>query len=132
MIKGTIGHILSQYLSYIYDLLHLLEIECQVVINSPATMVHSKLTELYLTLMNVFYEEATAERMIGKLFNFAMTLPPVITLNKHPVREEKSNILIKQRHQGIACITQTKQKTLKVIVIDENLNVNCFHFFEFI
>ena len=52
-------------------------------------MVHSKLTELYLTSMNVFYEEATAERMIGKLFNFAMTLPPVITLNKHPVREKK-------------------------------------------
>ena len=60
-----------------------------MVTNSPATMVHSKLTELYLTLMNVFYEEATAERMIGKLFNFAMTLPPVITLNKHPVREKK-------------------------------------------
>ena len=62
-------------------------------------MVHSKLTGQYLTLMNVFYEEPTAEIVFGKLFNFTMTLLPVFTPNKNPSeREEKNYIFIKQRH----------------------------------
>ena len=54
-----------------------LEIECQAVINSPATIPHSKLTESYLYLVNGFYAEPTEKRLVEKLLNFVMTLPPV-------------------------------------------------------
>lgn len=53
-------------------------------------MVHSKLTERYLTSLNDFYKEPTGERVVGKLFNFVITLSPVITPNLNiPVRKEK-------------------------------------------
>ena len=64
-----------------------LEIECQVVINSPATMLHSKLAKSYLTLVNDFYVEPTEERVVEKLFDTVTTyITPYINI---PVRKKK-------------------------------------------
>ena len=52
-----------------------LEIECELVINSQATMLQSRLTARYLDLVNDLYTEPAEDRVVGNLFNFAMTLP---------------------------------------------------------
>ena len=52
-----------------------LEIECEVVINSRATMLQLRLTARYLDLVNDLYTEPAEDRVVGNLLNFAMTLP---------------------------------------------------------
>ena len=42
-----------------------LEIQCQVVFKSPKTMLHSKLTERYLGLVNELYLEPDEETSVG-------------------------------------------------------------------
>ena len=53
-----------------------LPIKCEVVINSQATVLQSRLTACYLELIQILYTETVEERVMGELiFNFVMTLP---------------------------------------------------------
>ena len=61
-----------------------LEIECEVVINSRATMLQSGLTARHLDLVKDLYTEPT----VGNLFNFVMTLPPMVN-TPPPVKRKK-------------------------------------------
>ena len=55
-----------------------LEIQCEVVLISRATMLQSRLTARYMELVTYLYIEPAEDRAIGNLFNFVMTLPPVV------------------------------------------------------
>ena len=65
-----------------------LEIECEVVIDSRATMLQSKLTARYLDMVKDIYTEPTEDRAVGNLFNCVMTLPPVIN-TRVPVKRRR-------------------------------------------
>ena len=60
-----------------------LEIQCEVVLISRATMLQSRLTARYMELVTDLYIEPAEDRAIGNLFNFVMALPPVV--NTPPV-----------------------------------------------
>ena len=55
-----------------------LEIQCEVVLISRATMLISRLTARYMELATDLYIEPAEDRAVGNLFNFVMTLPPVV------------------------------------------------------
>ena len=55
-----------------------LEIECQVVIKTRASMLQARLARCYLDLVKDLYTEPTEDRVVGNLFNFVMTLPPTV------------------------------------------------------
>ena len=59
------------------------EIQCEVVLISRATMLQSRLTARYMELVTDLYTEPAEDRAVGNLFNFVMTLPPVV--NTPPV-----------------------------------------------
>ena len=63
-----------------------LEIQCEVVLISRATMLQSRLTARYMELVTDLYFEPAEYRAVGNLFNFVMTLPPV--MNTPPVSVE--------------------------------------------
>ena len=60
-----------------------LEIQCEVVLISRATMLQSRLTGRYMELVTDLYIEPAEDRAVGNLFNFVITLPPVV--NTPPV-----------------------------------------------
>ena len=71
-----------------------LEIKCKVVINSRATVLQSRLTAHHLELIQNLYTEPVEERVMGELvFNFVMTLPPMVNMpvlpTEHAFSEEK-------------------------------------------
>ena len=55
-----------------------LEIQCEVVLTSRATMLQSRLTARYMELVTDLYIEPAEDRAVGNLLNFVMTLPPVV------------------------------------------------------
>ena len=58
-----------------------LEIISEVVINPRATVLQSRLTARYLELIQNLYTEPVEERVMGELvFNFVMTLPPMVNM----------------------------------------------------
>ena len=57
-----------------------LEIQCEVVLISRATMLQSRLTARYMELVTDLYIEPAEDRVFGNLFNFVMTLPPVVNI----------------------------------------------------
>ena len=63
------------------------EIDCKVVINSRAAMLQSRLTARYLDLVKDLYTSAE-DRLVGNLFNFVMTLPPMVN-TPAPVQRKK-------------------------------------------
>ena len=50
-----------------------LEIECQVLIETRATMLQARLTIHYLDLVSDLYTEPTEDRTVGNPFNFVMS-----------------------------------------------------------
>ena len=60
-----------------------LEIQCEVVLISRAIMLQSRLTARYMELVTDLYIEPAEDRAVGNLFNFVMTLLPVV--NTPPV-----------------------------------------------
>ena len=55
-----------------------LEIECCVVIKTPATLLHQKLTERYLQLVAEIYTKPAEDAVVGSIFKLIMTLPPTM------------------------------------------------------
>ena len=67
-----------------------LDIKCEVVINSRATVVQSRLTARYLELIQNLYTEPVEERVMGELvFNFVMTLPPMVNMPVLPTLKKR-------------------------------------------
>ena len=67
-----------------------LEIKCEVVINSRATVLQSRLTARYLELIQNLYTEPVEERVMGELvFNFVMTLPPMVNMPVLPTLKKR-------------------------------------------
>ena len=96
-----------------------LEIECEVVIDSRVTMLQSKLIARYLDLVKYIYTEPTEDRAVGNLFNFVMTLPPVIN-TRVPVKREKKLPINASGNRDIGEMfgaLSKKKKTPKIIVI---------------
>ena len=67
-----------------------LEIECEVVINSRATMLQSRLTARYLELVKDMYNEPAEDRVVRNIFNFVMTLPPMVNMPVPKKRKKKA------------------------------------------
>ena len=61
-----------------------LEIECQFVIETRATMLKARLTTRYLDLVKDLYTEPTKGRVAGNLFNLVMTLAPTVATPQVP------------------------------------------------
>ena len=67
-----------------------LEIKYEVVINSRATVLQSRLTARYLELIQNLYTEPVEERVMGELvFNSAMTLPPMVNMLVLPTLKKR-------------------------------------------
>ena len=67
-----------------------LEIKCEVVINSRATVLQSRLTARYLELIQNLYTEPVEERVMGELvFTFVMTLPPMVHMPVLPTLKKR-------------------------------------------
>ena len=67
-----------------------LEIICEVVINSRATVLQSRLTCRYLELIQNLYTEPVEERVMGELvFTFVMTLPPMVNMPVLPTLKKR-------------------------------------------
>ena len=67
-----------------------LEIKCEVVINSRATVLQSRLTARYLELIQNLYTEPVEERVMRELvFNFVMTLPPMVNMPVLPTLKKR-------------------------------------------
>ena len=67
-----------------------LEIKCEVVINSRATVLQSRLTARYLELIQNLYTEPVEERVMGELiFSFVMTLTPMVNMPVLPTLKKR-------------------------------------------
>ena len=99
-----------------------LEIQCEVVLISRATMLQSRLTARYMELVTDLYIEPAEVRAVDNLFNFVMTLPPVV--NTPPVsaqnRKKKKAATSTGGNKDIREIFSMakRKKETKVIVMD--------------
>ena len=99
-----------------------LEIQCEVVLISRATMLQSRLTACYMELVTDLYIEPAEDRAVGNLFNFVMTLPPVV--NTPPVsaqnRKKKKAATSTEGNKDIREMFSMakRKKETKVIVMD--------------
>lgn len=101
-----------------------LEIKCEVVINSCSTVLQSRLTARYMELVQNIYTEPVDEKVMGELiFNFTMTLPPLLPSYNANSSEQKK----RKTHQAATAasgnrdIRQMMAKKIKktsVIIID--------------
>ena len=67
-----------------------LEIKYKVEINSRATVLQSRLTVRYLELIQNLCTEPVEERVMGELvFNFVMTLPPMVNMPVLPTLKKR-------------------------------------------
>ena len=53
-------------------------------------MLQSRLTARYLDLVKDLYTEPAEDRVVGNLFNFVMTLPPMVNTPAPVKRKEKA------------------------------------------
>ena len=97
-----------------------LEIQCEVVIDLRATMLQSKLTARYLDLVKDLYIEPTEDSVVGNLFNFVMTLPPVIN-TRVPVKRKKAAAIdaLGNRQRYVWSIIKEEKTPPKAIVIND-------------
>ena len=107
-----------------------LEIKCEVVINSRATVLQSRLTARYLELIQNLYTEPVEERVMGELvFNFVMTLPPMVnmpvlpTLKKRKKKATTTNATtrnrdIREMFSGSKKSKKTQPANDNIIVVD--------------
>ena len=71
-----------------------LEIKCEVVINSRATVLQSRLTVRYLELIQNLYTKPVEEKVLGELvFNFVMALPPMVNMPVLPILKKRKQKL---------------------------------------
>ena len=107
-----------------------LEIKCAVVINSRETLLQSRLTARYLELVQNLYTEPVEERVMGELvFNFVMTLPPMVnmpvlpTLKKRKKKATTTNATtrnrdIREMFSGSKKSKKTQPANDNIIVLD--------------
>ena len=107
-----------------------LEIKCEVVINSRATVLQSRLTARYLELIQNLYTEPVQERVMGELVsNFVMTLPPMVnmpvlpTLKKRKKKATTTNATtrnrdIREMFSGSKKSKKTQPANDNIIVLD--------------
>ena len=105
-----------------------LEIECEVVINSRATLLQSRLTARYLELIQNLHTEPVEERVMGELvFNFVITLPPIVnmpvlqTLKKKKKKASTTNATI--RNRDISEMVSGSKKSKKTQPANDNIIV---------
>ena len=97
-----------------------LEIKCQVVIETLATMLQARLTRRYLDLLKDLYTEPTEDRVVGNLFNFVMTLPPIVATPQAPVKRKTnsaSTTLSRNRDVRGMFAVPNKKKTPNVMLL---------------
>ena len=100
-----------------------LEIACQVVIKTRATMLQARLARHYLDLVKDLYAEPTEDRVVGNLFNFVLTLRSTVVTPQGPVkRKAKSASTTVSRNWDIREMfaVPKKKKTQNVMVIDDD------------
>ena len=107
-----------------------LEIKCEVVINSRATVLQSRLTVRYLEFVQNLYIEHVEERVVGELIlNFVMTLPPMVNmpvlpkLKKRKKKAATTNATIRNRDiremfSGSKKSKKTQPANNNIIVLD--------------
>ena len=107
-----------------------LEIKCDLVINSRATVLQSRLTARYLELIQNLYTEPVEERVMGELvFNFVMTLPPMVnmpvlpTMKKRKKKATTTNVTtrnrdIREMFSGSKKSKKTQPANGNIIVLD--------------
>ena len=103
-----------------------LEIECQMVINSPAAMLHSKLTGRYLHLVKVFPQNLLRRKWLGSYLAVWWHYPSFRTLNINiPMRKKEIAIhsWCRDIKEILASPRQNRNKT-KIIITDYNINKN--------
>ena len=96
-----------------------LEIKCEVVINSRAAALQSTLTACYLELIQNLYTEPVEGRVMGELvFNFVMTLPPMVnmpvlpTLRKRKKKATTTNATTRNRYiREMFCGSKKSKRT---------------------
>ena len=105
-----------------------LKIKCKVVIKSRATVLQSRLTVGYLELIQNLYTEHVEERVMGELvFNFVMTLPPMVnmpvlpTLKKRKKKATTTNATT--RNWDIHEIFSGSKKSKKIQPANDNIIV---------
>ena len=105
-----------------------LEIKCEVVINSRATMLQSRLTARYLELIQNLYTEPVEERVMGELvFNFVMILLPMVnmpvlpTLKKRKKKAATTNATT--RNRDIREMFSVSRKSKKTQPANDNIIV---------
>ena len=70
-----------------------LVLECEVAINSRETMLQSRLTARYLDLVKDLYREPAEDRVVGNLFNFVVTLSPMVNTSAPIKRKKKASAI---------------------------------------
>ena len=105
-----------------------LEIKCEMIINSRATVLQPRLTARYLGLIQNLYTEPVEERVMGELVsNFAMTLPPMVnipvlpTLKKRKKKATTTNATTK--NQDIREMFSGSKKSKKTQPANDNITV---------
>ena len=98
-----------------------LEIQCEVVLISRATMLQSRLTARYMELVTDLYIETAEDRAVGNVFNFVMTLPQIV--NTPPVSVNRKKKKAATSTGGNKDIREMfsmakRKKETKVIVMD--------------
>ena len=64
------------------------------MINSRATVLQSRLAARYLELIENLYNESVEERVMGELvFNFVITLPPLVNMPGLPTLKKRKKKL---------------------------------------
>lgn len=101
-----------------------LEIKCEVVINSCSTVLQSRLTARYIELVQNIYTEPVDEKVMGELiFNFTMTLPPLLpsynaNSSKQKKRKSHQAATAASGNRDIRQMMAKKIKKTSVIIID--------------
>jgi len=104
-----------------------LEIKCEVVFTSRATILQSKLATRYLDLVKNIYLEPAQDNVVGDIFNFVMTLPPTVNTHRSAANnnnKRKKKPTARRENGGIREMFSSgnsagkKKKSPKVIVLD--------------
>ena len=83
-------------------------------------MLQSRLTAGYLDLVKDLYTEPGEDRVVGDLFNFVMTLPPMVNTPAPVKRKKKASAINASGNRDIREMfgASKKKKTPKSIAID--------------
>ena len=101
-----------------------LEIKCQIVVETRATILQARLTSRYLDLVKDLYTEPTEDIAVGNIFNFVMTLPHSVVTPQAPSKRKKkfastSTTVPNNRDIREMFAAPKKKRTPSVIVVDD-------------